>query len=437
MWLNQAIKTLKIETSLPNQGVQTIITGVTLEQMSFMFTQDSAYSPAAGSNATIASFTIPFNFPIDITQVSQNITAGYKGTDFAQLIIPQGPAKTDVDTRIIHLTFSNVPFQVVSGQQSTFQRFLADVTMSANETFQLSGYAITQASTAVGILALTDIAFAVDTTIAGLQGLNAEPAVVSNLDVSHGYSDYLLITCGTTLFNPSNLTIGAGDVAFGLVFEGQTIGSANIDGLVIIPGSANYSTGVHYSPQGDLASTAGEHMLENYIQGIISSTTIQGSTDTTSVDSLKQAMSGVKLQADIPSLHQNLITGASLSFPKDITQTGVAEASFSLANPFTASIEIQTVNASTFYGPVYVGGFYHVDLSSSPMSVPGHESGTSSKLPFNFNMDPLSIIELLETAAQAGGVDLGPLTELFQMVIDDPDFHPNVRFPLHTNVVAN
>lgn len=391
-----------------------------------MFSQDNAYSPAAGSNATTASFTIPFNFPVDITQVAQNITAGYKGTDFAQLIIPQGPAKTDVDTRIIHLTFSDVPFQVVSGQQSTFQQFLADVTMSANETFQLSGYANTQASTAVGTLSLTDIAFAVDTTIAGLQGLNAESAVVNNLDVAHGYSDYLLITCDTTLLNPSNLTIGAGDVAFGLVFEGQTVGSADIDGLVIIPGSANYTTGVHYSPQGDSPTTAGEHMLENYIQGVISSTTIQGSTDTTGIDSLKLAMSEVKLQADIPALHQNLITGASLSFPKDIVITGVAEASFSLANPFTATINLETVNASTFYDPVYIGGFYHVDLSSSPMSVPGHESGTSSKLPFDFNMDPLSIIELLETAAQAGGVDLGPLTELFQMVIDDPDFHPNV-----------
>ena len=399
-----------------------------------MFTQDTAYSPAAGSNATTASFTIPFNFPVDITQVAQNITAGYKGTEFATLVIPQGPAKTDVDTRIIHLTFSDVPFQMVSGQQSTFQQFLADVTMSANETFQLSGYANTEASTAVGTLALTDIAFAVDTTIAGLQGLNAAPAVVSSLDVSHGYSDYLLITCDTTLLNPSNLTIGAGDVAFGLVFEGQTVGSADLDGLVIIPGSTNYSTGVHYSPQGDSATTAGEHMLENYIQGVISSTTIQGSSNTTGIDSLKQAMSEVKLQADIPALHQKLITGASLSFPKDIVKTGVAEASFSLSNPFTASIELQTVNASASYGPVYVGGFDHVDLSSSPMSVPGHDNGTSSKLPFDFNMDPLSIIELLETAAQAGGVDLGPLTELFQMVIDDPSFHPNVGFPFHVDV---
>ena len=328
-----------------------------------MFTQDTAYSPAAGSNATTASFTIPFNFPVDITQVAQNITAGYKGTEFATLVIPQGPAKTDVDTRIIHLTFSDVPFQMVSGQQSTFQQFLADVTMSANETFQLSGNANTEASTAVGTLALTDIAFAVDTTIAGLQGLNAAPAVVSSLDVSHGYSDYLLITCDTTLLNPSNLTIGAGDVAFGLVFEGQTVGSADLDGLVIIPGSTNYSTGVHYSPQGDSATTAGEHMLENYIQGVISSTTIQGSSNTTGIDSLKQAMSEVKLQADIPALHQKLITGASLSFPKDIVKTGVAEASFSLSNPFTASIELQTVNASASYGPVYVGGFDHVDLS--------------------------------------------------------------------------
>ncbi|KAH9835153.1 uncharacterized protein C8Q71DRAFT_764402 [Rhodofomes roseus] len=425
-WLNQAIKTLEIQTSLPNQGVQKIITGVTLEEMSMMFTQDTAYAPATSSNATTASFTIPFNFPVDITAVAQNITAAYQGTDFAQLIIPQGPATTDVDTRIIHLTFSNIPFDVISGRDNVFQQFLAEVTMSANETFQLSGNADTEASTAVGTLSLTDISFSVDTTIAGLQGLDAEPALVRNLDVYHGYSDYLLITCATTLLNPSNLTIGTGDVSFGLLFNGQTVGSADIDGLVIVPGSANYSTGVHYSPQGESATAAGELMLENYIQGVISSTTIQGSTDTTNVDSLKLAMSEVKLQADIPALHQNLITAASLVFPKDIVKTGVADATFTIANPFTASINLLTVNASTFYDSLYIGGFDHVDISSSPISVPGHDNATSSTLPFDFDLDPLVIIQMLESAAQAGGVDLGPLTDLFQMVIDDPDYHPNV-----------
>lgn len=85
---------------------------------------------------------------------------------------------------------------------------------------------------------LTGIDFNVPTTIAGLQGLNTKPTVVSNLDVNHGFPDFLLIKVIATLTNPryarssllpmvdnhmhafdSNLTIATGDVAFTLLFE--------------------------------------------------------------------------------------------------------------------------------------------------------------------------------------------------------------------------
>lgn len=48
-------------------------------------------------------------------------------------------------------------------------------------------------STAIGNLYLQDVAFSVTTNVLGLQGLNARPASVSNLDVYHGYSAYLQI----------------------------------------------------------------------------------------------------------------------------------------------------------------------------------------------------------------------------------------------------
>ena len=92
----------------------------------------------------------------------------------------------------------------------------------------------------------------------------------------------------------SNLTIGTGDVSFALQFEDATIGSALISNLIITPGSANYSTDVHYQPQGSAVSI-GETLLENSLQGIDSDTTILGSTDTTPIDSLKPALAEVQL----------------------------------------------------------------------------------------------------------------------------------------------
>ncbi|KAF8485430.1 hypothetical protein JB92DRAFT_3101521 [Gautieria morchelliformis] len=142
---------------------------------------------------------IPFAFPIDIVALEQNITATSQGQSFAELVIP---SQTDVNTRVIHLTFSDVPFAVFSDKFAVFEQFLMQTTISSSETFELSGAANTDTSTAIGTLSLTGINFDVSTTIAGLQGLNTKPAVVSNLDVNHGFSDFPLIKVTTTLTNP-------------------------------------------------------------------------------------------------------------------------------------------------------------------------------------------------------------------------------------------
>lgn len=147
---------------------------------------------------------LPFAFPIDLVAVQQDIHVGLGGNkDIAILHIPKTPSKTNVETRILSLAFDKVPFAVNSGQQGNFEQFLAQTTTSESITFELSGSVIAaDAQTGVGLLTLKDIAFDLSTTLAGLQGLNARPAVVSNLDVNHGFSDFLLIKVDTELFNP-------------------------------------------------------------------------------------------------------------------------------------------------------------------------------------------------------------------------------------------
>lgn len=73
-----------------------------------------------------------------------------------------------------------------------------------------------------------------------------------------GFSDYLQINVDAALFNPSNITIGTGDVAFGLQFLGQMIGTANIDDLVLVPNENNVPTAVRYQPSGGAPQRAGQ-----------------------------------------------------------------------------------------------------------------------------------------------------------------------------------
>ncbi|KAH7915074.1 hypothetical protein BJ138DRAFT_1122997 [Hygrophoropsis aurantiaca] len=433
-WLNEGIQTLQIATTLPNQGKLNIIQSINLEELELLFTEDTAYDPVSSSNATTAAFTLPFAFPVDITSLEQNITVGFNGQSFAELALPRAPSTTDVQSRIIYLTFTNVPFAVYANQHSVFQNFVAATTMGQTQTLALSGAANADASTAVGVLSLSDIEFSVDSTIDGLQGLTAKPVTVANLDVNHGYSDYLLITVDTALYNPSNLTIGTGDVSFSLQFQGQTIGAADLSNMIIQPGNVSYPTDVHYSPQGSAQTAAGQTMLENYLQGINSDTTISGSTDSTPIDSLKTALSQISLSpVTIPALHQNLIGSASLEFPTDIVQTGIASTTFTLDNPFTASINLLEVTATATFQNLTLGAIDHVDRTSDPIQANGHTNITSPSLPFKFNLDPLTIIQLISISAQEHGVDLGPLTELFQLVISNPDFHPPVTTSVDTS----
>lgn len=168
-------------------------------------------------------------------------------------------------------------------------------------------------------------------------------------------------------------------------------------------------------------------MLENYLQGVNSSTTIFGTMDSTPIDSLKLALSEIKLSpVIIPALNQNLITAATLQFPVDIVQSGVATTTFTLANPFTASVNLLKINAKATFKNLTVGSIDNVDQSSDPISAPGHTNVTSPSMPFEFNMDPSTIIEMISVSAQEHGVDLGPLTELFQLVTDNPSYKPPV-----------
>lgn len=142
-----------------------------------------------------------------------------------------------------------------------------------------------------------------------------------------------------------------------MTFNGQTIGSAVITALVLVPGDNIVPTAVHYAPDPSnaAAESAGQLLLENFVQGVESSTIIEGTMGTTPLASLQLALSSIRLVANIPPIHQNLITQANLAFPLDIAKTHIAQSTFNLANPFTAGINLLSVTANATYQGIYLG----------------------------------------------------------------------------------
>ncbi|KAK0556955.1 hypothetical protein OC846_000799 [Tilletia horrida] len=192
-------------------------------------------APPTSSNDATAALYLPFGFPIDIQTVAGDFIDRYDNTDVAVLSISRANAQTDIRNRIIHLTFHNVPLARSANAHAQFSDFLADTIAQQSITFNLHGTTTAGASTAAGFVTISDIPFDVSTLLLVLQNLKACPAIVSNLDVYHGYPSYLEVRLTASLYHPSILTIGTEDVQFNIVYKGQVIGQAQIAKLILVP----------------------------------------------------------------------------------------------------------------------------------------------------------------------------------------------------------
>lgn len=105
-----------------------------------------------------------------------------------------------------------------------------------------------------------------------------------------------------------------------------------------------------------------------------------GTSDTTPIASLREALQTIQLGTTIPALNRTLVTQANLDFPLDIGDTGIADATFNLDNPFTASINLIDVIADASYKGVPLGQI-NVKGLNPPISAPGKTLITSRVVP--------------------------------------------------------
>lgn len=421
VWLNEGIKALDVEVMLPAQDFQ-VIRLVSINQLSLFFTIPTAYAPMSDTSNTTANFFLPFSLPVAIDTVAGPFIARYNDNDMAVLNIPTSPTMTDVEARVLTLMFNNVPFSVYNGQQQTFSQFVADVTKGEQVTFNLHGSATGLADTAAGKVTISDIPFDLNTNILGLQNLNSVPAQVSDLDVVHGYPTYLMITVMTQLVNPSDITIGAGDIQFAALFQDHVIGAALIKNVLLVPGVNNIPTQINYMPVGADNVRSGQTLLENYVQNITSDAVVQGTTQTTPIPSLIQGLSGIQLTAAIPPLLKLVVIQAALEVPTNIAQTSIAMASVMIANPFTASINIINLQAQAVYQGITIGRInQNLGAENNIISAPGKVTTQSQQIPITIDTNPKTLIRFIEAAAATAGVSLGPLPPFFQQVLDLPD----------------
>lgn len=111
-----------------------------------------------------------------------------------------------------------------------------------------------------------------------------------------------------------------------------------------------------------------DKLFSQYVSGVNQTLNVGGDSvepsgpGSPAVAWLSTAFKTLELNVTLPGLQQQLIVGASLTFPTDIVQTGIAEATFNLDNPFTAGLNIIEVTANTTYKDLFLGEIDHLDI---------------------------------------------------------------------------
>ncbi|KAG0057609.1 hypothetical protein BGZ83_006982 [Gryganskiella cystojenkinii] len=347
-WLSSAFETLTMNVSLPSIGKQDLITGITMKTMTLDFTGKNPYSVMTSSDDIEANFHIPFAFPLQITQVAEDMSIQLpQGSNVANLKIPMGPATT-LSAGLLKTSYSNIALNVEDNAHETFNAFSKVLTTGPGVQFYLAGTADTVAETAAGQVKIPGVAVNVQSTLAGMN-LNAGGASITNISVTGGTSEYLEIHQNVVLQNPSGLTVKVGAVAFNIGYQGNAMGRATVENMVLVPGANTLPAVFHLQPTNAQIRDA---FLSGFVAGASFTLNVAGSKDSTTVTSLQDAMASVTMQSTITGITDKLIPPGSHAEPGllnmlQLTQPRTTPVQVMIYNPFDAPLYVVSMKATT------------------------------------------------------------------------------------------
>ncbi|KAL1921322.1 uncharacterized protein VTP21DRAFT_11038 [Calcarisporiella thermophila] len=419
-WLSSAFQSLKLELILP--GIQNFnaLNSISLLNTELVLTKETAYSPIFSSTDVFATFSLPFNVPVDITQNAPTFTARYMGRDMASIKSGYVPVVTDPRPGggSLHTILSPAPLMVLPGSRDLFNKFLTQLTVSASVELEFIGTIDLVANSAVGVLTLYKLPVQVKSSIPGLQGLVARPSVIESVDVVGGTRDTLMSETIHYVYNPSNNTATLGDISLDVLYEDAKIGYALIKGFKVVPGlnRVQVSLGLTAKNGGNFEKLVA--LLNAFISNQQPLASVKGTTSSTDIESLKEAVSQLVLSSKLPAV-SNLVALVKIRILLSTLLDRIAQASVVINNQFSAPISILTVDGKAFYRELYLG-YINVDLQSRPLIAPGKSNFTSPFLPLNFELlrHPLQAIKLVLYLVQDSGVVPGPLKPLLDSVLN-------------------
>ncbi|KAI1319700.1 hypothetical protein EDD11_003394 [Mortierella claussenii] len=235
-WLDAAIKSLLLHTSLPPLSAPPI-DSVTIDSMSMDFTCESCtWAPTAISSIT-AKTNLPFTNGAPIVKLSQNVQIlDQDGRVVGTLSTPYADAIASGNT--VKATTPAAPLTVADGSHEIYEKFIGDLNEATTYQMGLRGTADSILDLgALGKIEVKGIKLDVKTPVDGLQGLK-HIAFVGGVGLNYNDQGYQ-VTNIVNIHNPSKLTLKLGDLSLkvGRNFTAQGYaGKSQIYDLTLSPG---------------------------------------------------------------------------------------------------------------------------------------------------------------------------------------------------------
>lgn len=176
------------------------------------------------ARALTGQFGLPFGFSLDIISLSNFLEITYQGALVGTASAPYSNSTTHLDLISAGQTAGNIsitlpPTSLLLPNETDAAReqlvaFQNAFTFSEAADFKATGSARAVTDTPLGRVLLNGIKFDVGTGLKGLQGLTHYPTIINHVDVLGGTTDAVSLVVATTVVNPSNINITAGDATF-------------------------------------------------------------------------------------------------------------------------------------------------------------------------------------------------------------------------------
>ncbi|KAF9163147.1 hypothetical protein DFQ26_002901 [Actinomortierella ambigua] len=341
-WLSDGLTAMTLTVPLQTTTPLNLIQNIAIADMGMVFDTASPYAPLANSNRVTATFKLPWNITVQMQNVSNTMSIGYRGKTLADIADPVwAPASSDLAKGLISFSLPPSRLVVKADVHDEFNQFIADLTVKTEETFTVSGNASAISNTPVGLIKLSGVPFQSNVTMKGLD-FNSVNAAVSSVDVVAGNAQYITMNQQVNLPNPSSLSVTGGKVTL-TVYDAPTnayLGELVIPNLKVAPGPNPTQTQFLFHPQD---AAVRDRFLTEYLKGTNFPLKVVGTAASTDVLELKKAFSLVTIGSTAPGLNpvQKLITsGSATATLGTLLGNRQSTTTINMINPLNAPIYI-------------------------------------------------------------------------------------------------